>query len=865
MPEPTPQRGASSLADHRGRPLTWHLGILCAALLLPLLTLEGYLLAQLNAAERTRHETEARDGARRVAIEVDRDLMRLQGALQVLATSDHLQRGDLAAFYQRAATFPRAAGTAVVLRDSEGRRVVDTRVPWGAPLDGTAAEDVDPEADRGAIDTDTPQVSDFLPQSRAGTPAIAMVAPARVSNREPPWLLSLIVPVEAFNAVLRPADVSPAMTATVSDRRGVVLARSTEARRYVGMQLPSAGRAPTERGREGLVRTTDIAGVPVVLAFARSEAAGWTAAVFMPEAAFEAPLRRTLWTSAALGALLAALAATLAVVFARRIAGPIAALAGIATRHEDNSVAELATPVREVNEVGRALAAARTASLLREREREDLLLTLDRAQVLIRDPGGTITVWTSGVEQLYGWTRAEAVGRLWHELLRTEFPRPLPEIEAELLARGEWQGELRNRRRDGAEVVVASRWSLRRTPDGEPLAVAESFNDITALRRAEDELRRSRDLLASVLDGSADPIFAKDAEGSYAMLNRPAAAIFGSTVEAALGRRAADIPGPVDAAAVEALDREVMRTGETRVVEHEILEPDGERRFFLTTKAPWRDAQGSTLGVVGVSREITLRRRAEDRLQRMQAELMHVSRVSAMGTMAAALAHELNQPLTATANFANAAQRLLAGKGPPDPARMEAALGAMAEAAHEAVRAGEIVRHLRELVTRGDSEKRLCSINMLVEPMAMLALAGTREQGVAARLDLDPEGPKVLVHRVQIQQVVVNLIRNAVEAVLDAPRREVVVATAMLDGERVEVSVADTGPGIAEEVAGRLFEPFVTTKHHGMGVGLSICRSIVEEHGGHLTDAENPGGGTVFRFVLPALAFETVQEAGHDG
>ncbi len=299
------------------------------------------------------------------------------------------------------------------------------------------------------------------------------------------------------------------MTATVSDRRGVVLARSAEARRYVGTTLPSAGRAPTESGREGWVRTTDIAGVPVVLAFTRSAVAGWTAAVFTPEAVFEAPLRRSLWVSAALGALLAALAATLAVVFARGIARPIAALTDIAAQNGGTGVASSATPVREVNEVGQALAAARRASMQREQEREDLLLTLDRAQVLIRNPDGTITVWTSGVEQLYGWTRAEAVGRLWHELLRTKFPRPLPEIETELLARGEWQGELHNCRRDGTEVVVASRWALRRRADGEPLAVAESFNDITGLRAAEAELRHSRDLLASVVSGSADPIFAK--------------------------------------------------------------------------------------------------------------------------------------------------------------------------------------------------------------------------------------------------------------------------------------------------------------------------------------------------------------------
>lgn len=544
MPEPTPQYGLSPAAACHGRPLTWHLGILCAALLLPLLTLESYLLIQLSTAERAHHEAEVRESARRLAIGLDRGLMLLQGGLQLLTTSDHLQRGDFTAFYQRAVTLPLAKGTAVVLRDKNGQRVIDTRVPLGAPLDDTGIEDVDPEADRAAIDTGAPQISGFLPLSRARMPAISLVAQARVSTHEPPYLLSLVVPVAALNAALRPADAPRSMIATVFDRRGVVLARSADAERYIGTPLPESERAPTEKDQEGWVRTADDAGVPIVLAFARSEASGWTAAVSIPETAFEAPLRRSLWASATLGVLLAALAAALAVVFARRIARPIAALAGVAFQNEHDGLAELATPVREVNEVGQALAAARLASLLREREREDLLLTLDRAQVLIRDPHGTITLWTSGVEQLYGWTRAEAVGRLWHDLLRTEFPRPLPEIEAELMAHGKWQGELRSRRRDGAEVAVASRWSLRRAPDGEPLAVVESLNDLTALRRAEAELRRSRDLLASVLEGSADPIFAKDAEGHYVILNRPAAAAFGSTAEAALGRRAADILRP---------------------------------------------------------------------------------------------------------------------------------------------------------------------------------------------------------------------------------------------------------------------------------------------------------------------------------
>lgn len=872
MSEPTSQRAPPPPAARHGHPLTWHLGLLCGVLLVPMLALEAFLLVQLSSAERALHETDAREAARRIALVLDRELMMLAATLELLATSDHLQRDDLAAFYQRSLVVPRLTGTAVLVRDRDGRRLFDTRLPRGVAPEpggtepgGTGVEDVDPEADRVALETGRAQVSGVLPGTAARAAAFTVVIPASRHGRERAYLVSLVIAAETLDEVLRRENVPPSMIAGVYDRRGVVLARSVAAGRYVGKPVPMKGWNPTRREEEGWIRTTDIEGVPVVLAYSRSGVSGWTAAVFMPRAQFEAPLRRSLLASAALGALLVALAAGLATVFARRIARPIAALANAATSGESDGAAELATPVREVNEVGRALAAARAAALRREREREDLLLTLDQAQVLIRDLDGKITAWTSGDERLYGWTRAEAVGRRWHELLRTGFPRPLSEIEAELLAHGEWQGELRNRRRCGAEVVVASRWSLRRAPDGTPLAVAEAFNDITALRRAEAELRRSRDLLASVLDGSADPIFAKDAEGRYVILNRPAAAVLGCTVEAALGRRAAELLAPEDAGAVDALDREVMETGEVRMEEHDVPAPDGARRFFLTTKAPWQDAQGRVIGVVGVSRDVTPHRRAEDRARRMQAELMHVSRLSAMGAMAAAIAHELNQPLTAAANFANAARRLLADGAPPDPARVEDAREAMAEAAGEAVRAGKIVRHLRGLVGRGDGEKRLCGLNALVEAAAVLALAGAREQRVAARFEFDPRSPRVLVDRVQIQQVVVNLVRNAVEAVLDAPRREVVVATAPRGTGMVEVSVADTGPGLAEEVADRLFEPFVTTKRDGMGVGLSICRSIVEEHGGRLTAEGNPGGGTVFRFSLPQAPADIVQEAGHAG
>jgi two-component system sensor kinase FixL len=241
----------------------------------------------------------------------------------------------------------------------------------------------------------------------------------------------------------------------------------------------------------------------------------------------------------------------------------------------------------------------------------------------------------------------------------------------------------------------------------------------------------------------------------------------------------------------------------------------------------------------------------------MQAELLHVSRLTAMGAVASAMAHELNQPLTACANFAGAARRLLGppGEAPPRPGDLAEARGAMAEAAEQAVLAGQIVRRMRAFLTRGESEKRATAMNGVLRDAAALALLDGRETGVAARLELDPAGPVALCDRVQVQQVVVNLVRNAVEAMRGAPRRALVLASRAASPAPglVEVSVADTGPGLRPEVAERLFEPFVSTKRGGMGVGLWICRSIVEEHGGTLSVAANPGGGSVFRFTLPAL------------
>jgi two-component system sensor kinase FixL len=240
----------------------------------------------------------------------------------------------------------------------------------------------------------------------------------------------------------------------------------------------------------------------------------------------------------------------------------------------------------------------------------------------------------------------------------------------------------------------------------------------------------------------------------------------------------------------------------------------------------------------------------ERRLQELQEELIHVARISAMGTMASALAHELNQPLTAVANFVMAAQALLAIDQPEAQAE---ARGALADATTEAVRAGQIVRRLRDFVARGETERQIVSLTRLIEEATALALVGAIQHGVRVEMNLDPAVSQVLVDRVQIQQVLLNLIRNAIEAMVGGELRELVISTTALSDEEVELSVADTGPGLADQIAEHLFEPFFSTKAEGLGVGLAICRTIIEAHGGRLWAEACPQGGMIFRFTVTRL------------
>src|ERR1700682_418702 len=250
----------------------------------------------------------------------------------------------------------------------------------------------------------------------------------------------------------------------------------------------------------------------------------------------------------------------------------------------------------------------------------------------------------------------------------------------------------------------------------------------------------------------------------------------------------------------------------------------------------------------GLVAERLERAQADLRFQKLQNELFLAARFTAAGQMAAALAHEISQPLTAVLNSVNAAKRLLARGG---QVNFLTAQEVTDEAAEQALRASEIVRSLRQLVSRGEMERRIEALPSMIEEASALVLSSIAPVAARPRFEFDDSARDVLVNRVQIQQVIVNLIRNAFEAMADQEPREVTLTTRALDDATIEIAVADIGPGIPGDIAGRLFEPFVSNKHDGMGFGLSISRSIIEAHDGRLIAERRPEGGTIFQFTLP--------------
>jgi two-component system, LuxR family, sensor kinase FixL len=380
---------------------------------------------------------------------------------------------------------------------------------------------------------------------------------------------------------------------------------------------------------------------------------------------------------------------------------------------------------------------------------------------------------------------------------------------------------------------------------------------VSAAASATDAEARAAHL-ASILDSIPDAMIVIDEHGLIQSFSSAAERLFGQTAADALGKNVKILmPSPYHEDHDGYLNR-YIRTGERRIIGigRVVVGQRHDGSTFPMELAVGEMHVRNRRFFTGFIRDLTERQQTEARLQELQSELVHMSRLTAMGEMASALAHELNQPLSAIANYMKGSRRLLANSSDDSASLVR---DAMDKAADQALRAGEIIRRLRDFVARGESERRVEDVKKLVEEASAMALVGAKDKGVRVRFSFAPGHGFVLADRVQVQQVLLNLMRNAIEAMEDLPTRELVVATAPAPGNLIEISVADTGAGIAPEISAQLFQPFVTTKRTGMGVGLSISRTIIEAHGGSISARPNARGGTVFSFTLPAV---TEEEAG---
>ncbi|KAA2213692.1 PAS domain S-box protein [Teichococcus oryzae] len=393
--------------------------------------------------------------------------------------------------------------------------------------------------------------------------------------------------------------------------------------------------------------------------------------------------------------------------------------------------------------------------------------------------------------------------------------------------------------------------------------------DVTEQTRGRRALLQREAQLRSILETVPDAMVVIDARGRIASFSAAAARLFGWSEAEAAGMNVSMLMPQPDRERHDGYLERYLDTGERRIIGIGRV-VTGQRRDGTTFPMELSVGEVNLPGTrlfTGFIRDLSERFEAQRRMQDLQAELLHVSRLSAAGEMASALAHELNQPLTAIASSVRAAQRML--QASPQAAQLPPrAVEAMERAAGQSLRAGQIVRRLRDFVLKSDAERQVAALPALIEEASALALVGARQRGVQVAFRLDPALPPVLVDRIQVQQVLLNLIRNAIEAMTDTPGHdgpgphELTIGAAPHDAEHLEVTVADTGPGLAPPIAARLFEPFVSTKPGGMGVGLSICRSIVEAHGGRLWAEDRPGGGTVFRFTLPVAPSGAAEEEG---
>ncbi len=482
---------------------------------------------------------------------------------------------------------------------------------------------------------------------------------------------------------------------------------------------------------------------------------------------------------------------------------------------------------------------------------EPLRALLDETAIGIKwiTPDGRVAEVNRGLCRLLGYSREELLGRRYDEITHPDDLEQDAALFAQLL-----DGRIRSYAIDkryfsktGELLYVRVTSALARTPEVLRLAIVE---DMRARRDAESIRREGEVRFQSILQAVPDGMVIIDEAGLIQSFSPSAERLFGYVASEVIGKNVSILmPSPHRELHDSYIER-YLATGERRIIGIGRV-VSGARKdgsvFPMELSVGEARIEGRRI-FTGFIRNLTERQEAERRLDHLQRELMHVARLSEMGQMGSTLAHELNQPLTAITNYLNAGRRLLESQG---VAGTERIIETMDKAGAQAQRAGEIIRHLRRFVEKREADRREEDVNKVVEEASALALVGVKGSGIVVRTRFGRDLPAVLIDKVQIQQVIVNLVRNAVDAMARSPEKVLTIATSDAGGV-VSVRVADTGPGLDPTIADKLFKPFVTTKEEGMGIGLSIGRQIVEAHGGRIMAETSERGGAVFAFTLPA-------------
>jgi len=486
---------------------------------------------------------------------------------------------------------------------------------------------------------------------------------------------------------------------------------------------------------------------------------------------------------------------------------------------------------------------------------EELGLLIDGATsyaIYMLDPEGRVTIWNLGAERIKGWTEAEIVGSNFAKFYPPDdvaAGKPCEDL-ARTAKLGRIEEESWRLRKDGSEFLASVTMTALRDEAGELRGFGKVIRDITDQKAAEAALVRREHHLRSILATVPDAMIVMDERGIVSSFSAAAERLFGYTEAEVIGRNVGMLMPPTERRDHDDHLQTYLNTGVPHVIGN-LRSTTAQRADGSIFPIELAVGEASIAGeriFTGFVRDLTHRDETERRMKELQSELVHISRVSAMGTMASTLAHEINQPLTAISNYLETTRAMI---GDNDDERLVEIAEALDLAAAQSLRAGTIVRRLRAFVDGSDTGFRAERLDMLVEEATSLGLLGAHEAGITVKMTIAAGLDTVMVDRVQIQQVLVNLIRNAIQSMATAPCKELAIETAPDRAGWVRVTVADTGTGLDPDIRGRLFEAFATTKEDGMGLGLSICRTIVEAHGGRIWAEATPSGGTAFHFCVP--------------